>query len=59
VVKVVVQWEASVWNAPDAKSKRIVLDAFQTWDVKLVKGNVIITKYTVDKLKYHKGSSKL
>src|SRR6188508_147751 len=30
-VKVVVQWEASVWNAPEAYSKRIKCDAFQTW----------------------------
>jgi hypothetical protein len=59
VVKVVVKWEASVWNSPDAYSKRITLDAFQTWDVKLVGGNVIITKYTVDDLKYYEGSATL
>ena len=29
-VKVVVRWEASVWNAPAAKSQRIKLDAYQT-----------------------------
>ena len=33
VVKVVVQWEASVWNAPEPFSKRIKCDAFQTWEV--------------------------
>jgi hypothetical protein len=59
VVKVVVKWEASVWNSPEAYSKRITLDAFQTWDVKLVGGKVIITKYTVDDLKYYEGSAKL
>ena len=59
VVKVVVKWEASVWNSPEAYSKRITLDAFQTWDVKLVNGNVIITKYTVDDLKYYEGSATL
>lgn len=59
VVKVVVQWEASVWNAPDAKSKRIVLDAYQTWEVKLINKKMVITKYIVDSLKYHKGSAKL
>lgn len=59
VVKVVVKWEASVWNSPNAYSKRITLDAFQTWDVKLVNGNVIITKYTVDDLKYYEGSATL
>jgi len=59
VVKVVVKWEASVWNSPEAYSKRITLDAFQTWYVKLVNGNVIITKYTVDDLKYYEGSATL
>ena len=32
-VKVVVHWEASVWNPPAAKSQRIKLDAYQTWYV--------------------------
>jgi len=59
-VKVVVQWEASVWNAPEAKSKRINADAYQTWEVKLNgAGEVIITKYVVDDIKYHPGSATL
>lgn len=58
-VKVVVQWEASIWNAPDAKSKRIVADAYQTWEVALTNQKIVITKYTVDSLKYHEGSAKL
>ena len=59
-VKVVVQWEASVWNAPEPYSKRIACDAFQTWEVKLNDaGNVIITKYIVDGLEYHEGSATL
>lgn len=59
-VKVVVQWEASVWNGPDAKSKRINADAYQTWEVKPnTEGDVIITKYVVDGLKYHEGSATL
>lgn len=59
VVKVVVQWEASVWNAPEATSKRIVCDAFQTWEVKEINNHIVITKYTVDSLEYHKGSATL
>jgi len=59
-VKVVVQWEASVWKAPEAKSERINADAYQTWEVKLNEvGNVVITKYVVDDLKYHEGSALL
>ncbi len=59
-VAVVVQWEASVWNAPEAYSKRIKLDAYQTWDVRLgITGQPVITKYTVDKLVYHEGSATL
>jgi hypothetical protein len=59
-VKVVVKWEASVWNAPEAYSKRITLDAFQTWEVKAGEdGRALITKYTVDGLEYYEGSATL
>ncbi|OJV14549.1 MAG: hypothetical protein BGO21_17675 [Dyadobacter sp. 50-39] len=59
-VKVVVQWEASMWNAPEPFSKRIKCDAFQTWEVKRNDaGKVIITKYIVDGLEYHEGSATL
>jgi hypothetical protein len=60
ISKVVVQWEASVWNAPEAYSKRIKLDAYQTWEIKAsADGNPLITKYIVDDLKYHEGSAEL
>ncbi|NML64399.1 hypothetical protein HHL22_04190 [Hymenobacter sp. RP-2-7] len=59
-VAVVVQWEASVWNAPEASSKRINADAYQTWEMKAgPDGSPIITKYIVDDLKYHEGSATL
>jgi hypothetical protein len=58
-VKVVVQWEASLWNAPEAYSKRIVCDAYQTWVMKIIDGKLVITKYIVDKIKYHEGSATL
>jgi hypothetical protein len=58
-VKVVVQWEASVWNPPAAQSERIIADAYQTWKMKLSNGKPVITKYIVDKFEYHEGSAKL
>jgi len=58
-VKVVVQWEASLWNAPEAYSKRIVCDAYQTWEMKIMGGKLVITKYVVDEIKYHEGSAEL
>jgi hypothetical protein len=58
-VKVVVQWEASVWNAPEANSKRIKLDAFQTWEVQIQNESIVITKYVVDEIKYHENSAQL
>ncbi|MCF8369998.1 MAG: hypothetical protein K9H64_00145 [Bacteroidales bacterium] len=58
-VKVVVQWEASLWNAPEAYSKRIVCDAYQTWEMKVIAGKLVITKYVVDDIKYHEGSATL
>jgi|ERR1700679_2267838 hypothetical protein len=59
-VKVVVQWEASVWNAPEPFSKRIKADAYQTWEMGLNNaGEPVITKYVVDSLEYHPGSATL
>lgn len=58
-VKVVVQWEASVWNGPEPYSKRIKLDAYQTWEVAYKDDKVVVTSYTVDELKYHEGSATL
>jgi hypothetical protein len=57
-VKVVVQWEASVWNPPNAKSARIKCDAYQRWIVKRSPQTQkpVITKYTVDSLEYAEGS---
>lgn len=58
-VKIVVQWEASRWNPPARYSERIKLDAYQTWTVKRSSktGKLVITRYTVDELKYHEGSA--
>lgn len=60
-VKVVVKWEASVWNPPAPYSARIVLDAYQTWEVirSPETGKPVVLTYTVDKLEYAEGSAKL
>ena len=58
-VKVVVEWQASVWNPPADKSERIVLDAYQTWEVVEENGSPKVIKYVVDDMKYHEGSAKL
>lgn len=58
--KVVIHWEASRWNAPAAKSYRILLTAYQTWEVTYTAtGEAKISKYTVDKLEYLPNSAKL
>lgn len=59
IVTIVVQWEASVWNAPEATSKRIKLDSFQTWEVSMQNEVLVITKYVVDRIKYHENSAQL
>ena len=60
-VKVIVEWEASVWNAPDATSKRIHLDADQDWIVRVSPrtGALVIARYVVNGLTYYPGSAKL
>ncbi len=60
-VHVVVKWQASVWNPPEPASKRIVLDADQTWTVRRSQatGSLEIVNYTVNGLTYYPGSAKL
>lgn len=59
-VKLVVNWQAKVWNPPDAKSKWLGMDARQTWVVRLSDdGRAVIQKYVVDGLDLMEGSSTL
>lgn len=60
-VKVVVRWEASVWNPPAPTSDRIILDAYQTWVVQRSPKTQkpVIQIYIVDSLDYAEGSAKL
>ena len=60
-VKVVVNWQAKVWNPPEAKSKWLGFDAYQTWIVRRspTTGKPIIVRYVVDKLDAMPGSATL
>jgi hypothetical protein len=51
-VKLVVNWKARVWNPPEAESKFLHFDAYQTWVVKRsgATGKPVIAKYVVDNL---------
>jgi hypothetical protein len=60
-VKVVVNWQASTWNAPEPRSKRIIMDAYQTWVLKRSEetDQPQIATYTVDNVEYGEGSARL
>lgn len=60
-VKLVVNWQAHVWNPPAAKSKWLGFDAVQTWIVKrdTKTGKAAIATYIVDKLDPMEGSASL
>lgn len=60
-VDIVVYWEASVWTPGDRLSKRIMMDAFQTWVVQrsAMTGKPVITTYNVDKIEFKPGSASL
>jgi len=60
-VKVVVNWQAKVWNPPDAKSKWLGFDAYQTWIVRRSPqtGKPMIVRYIVDSLDPMEGSASL
>ena len=59
--KVVVNWQAKVWNPPDAKSKWLGFDAYQTWVVRRNPddGRIQLLTYVVDELKPMPGSASL
>ncbi len=59
--KVVVNWQAKVWNPPEPKSKWLGFDAYQTWVVRRspTTGKPEIVTYIVDSLDPMPGSSSL
>jgi hypothetical protein len=59
-VKVVVNWQASIWNPPSAKHVWLGFDAYQTWEVVAgPDGSPQIKTYIVDSLKPMPGSASL
>lgn len=60
-VKLVVNWQARIWDPPEAKSKWLGFDAYQTWVVAInpETGKPAIKVYIVDKLDPMPGSSSL
>jgi hypothetical protein len=60
-VKVVVNWQAKVWNPPEPNSKFLGFDAYQTWEVvrSPETGKAVIKRYVVDDLKAMPGSATL
>ena len=57
---VVVNWHASIWNAPEARSIRLMMDADQTWQVRRREdGSLAVSKYVVNFMTYEPGSCKL
>lgn len=60
-VKVVVNWQARVWDPPEPTSKWLGMDAYQTWKVRRSDdtGQPLITFYVVDDLVLMEGSASL
>ncbi|MCW5205387.1 hypothetical protein VU08_00420 [Desulfobulbus sp. F5] len=64
VVNVVVGWQASWWVAPEAKSKRVSIDATQQWTVRASGKNaygleIVTYNATVEPFKYAPGFARL
>lgn len=60
-VQLVVNWQAHIWNAPDAKSQWLGFDAIQRWTLKYREASqrLVITLYIVDALNPMPGSISL
>jgi hypothetical protein len=64
VVDIVVGWQASWWEAPAAKSKRVSMDATQRWTVRPSRKNahgleIVTYNATVEPFKYAPGFARL
>jgi len=64
VVDVLVGWQASWWEAPAAKSKRVSMDATQRWTVRRTLRNrfgleIVSYNATVEPFKYTPGFARL
>jgi hypothetical protein len=64
VLDIVVGWQASWWIAPEAKSKRVSMDATQRWTVRKSEKNlygleIVTYNATVEPFKYAPGFARL
>ncbi|MGO4457339.1 nuclear transport factor 2 family protein [Streptomyces sp. M-16] len=59
VVRVLVNWQAKIWDAPAARSQWIGFDADQTWTVVAGADGPQIKQYTVNELTPMPGSGSL
>jgi len=64
VVDIIVGWQASWWEAPAAKSKRVSMDATQRWTVRRSLNNrygleIVTYNATVEPFKYTPGFARL
>ncbi|HEV2636422.1 MAG TPA: nuclear transport factor 2 family protein [Actinocrinis sp.] len=57
--KVVVNWQARIWDAPAARSVWLGFDAYQTWVLGRNGDKPVILSYVVDELKPMPGSASL
>lgn len=60
-IKLVVNWQAKIWDPPAAKSVWLGFDAFQTWVVQRSPESLkpVVVKYVVDELRPMPGSASL
>jgi len=60
-IKLIVYWEASVWKPGDRNSQRIMMDAYQTWEVvrSPQTGKPVIKTIIVDQIVPKEGSASL
>ncbi len=60
-VKLIVNWQAHVWDPPEARSKWLGMDARQTWVVRRSEdgSRMVIQKYVVDGMDLMPGSASL
>ncbi|NXY94919.1 nuclear transport factor 2 family protein [Streptomyces sp. BR123] len=59
VVRVLVNWQARIWDAPAARSTWLGFDADQTWTVVAGPQGPLIKQYTVNELAPMPGSASL
>lgn len=57
--RVLVNWQARIWDPPEPTSHWLGFDAYQTWEIELIDGNPVVTSYSVDYFDPMPGSAKL